>query len=95
MAKRSPFAKAIAKQLSTAAGRAAALDSVAASDPAAARRVQAANARKHGITVGGRVRYTLRPQSGTVHSLDGMDAAYVDWDNGGRQLCLLEDLEAR
>ena len=40
MKRKSPMAKAIAKQLATPAGRAAAVASIAQTDPAAARRLQ-------------------------------------------------------
>lgn len=40
MKRKSPFAKAIAKQLATPAGRAEALASIAQVDPAAARRIE-------------------------------------------------------
>lgn len=94
MRRKSPLARAIAKQLSTPAGREAALAALAQSDPAAARRIE----RRHNpldLKPRDRVRYRLSatPQRGSIHRMDGLDAAYVHWDNGSEQLCLLEDLE--
>lgn len=91
MRRKSPLARAIAKQLSTPAGREAALRSLEQSDPAAARRIR----ERHALRVGDRVRYLLaaEPQRGSINRMDGTDAAYVHWDNGSEQLCLLEDLE--
>ena len=43
---------------------------------------------------GDEVLNTLRPQQrGRIDRLDGDDAAYVHWNDGSEQLCLLTDLE--
>lgn len=44
---------------------------------------------------GDRVKNSLRGrQRGVIDRLDGEDAAYVQWDEGSEQLCLLTDLRA-
>lgn len=47
----------------------------------------------HCLKPGDEVRYTLRPLTGRIDRMDGVDAAYVHWNDGSEQLCLLTDLE--
>lgn len=43
---------------------------------------------------GDEVSNALRPQQrGHIDRMDGSDAAYVHWNDGSEQLCLLTDLE--